>query len=216
MAELRLPADLPLSLPSRLVDQRPDIRAAEANLHAASAQIGVAKAARLPNITLSGIMGGTSGRLTDLLAPQNNFWDLTAGVTQPVFDGGALKHRQRAAEAAYDQAAAQYRSTVNVAFQNVADTLHSLDQDSAALALSAQSYQASERGARLARQQFDAGEVNAQALRTAEQARLAAAGVLAQNQGARYADTVALFAALGGGWWNRNDTPGAETPSKGR
>ena len=127
--QIKLPTDLPLSLPSKLVEQRPDIRAAEANLHQASAEIGVAEANRLPNVTLTALLGGTSPQLNTLFASNNGLWSLTAGVTQPIFEGGTLRHKQRAAEAAYDQAAAQYKSTVHTAFQNVADTLEALQHD---------------------------------------------------------------------------------------
>jgi NodT family efflux transporter outer membrane factor (OMF) lipoprotein len=202
---LRLPADLPLSLPARLVAQRPDIRAAEANLHVASAQIGVAVANRLPSFPLNASFGGTSGRIGDLLAYQNTLWDLSAGVSQPIFEGGALRHRQRGAEAAFDQAAAQYRSTVHGALQNVADTLQGLDQDARALRVAAEARDAAAKSLAIARQELRAGEVNSISVLNAEQADQLAASTLVQAEGARYADTVALFQALGGGWWNRSD-----------
>jgi NodT family efflux transporter outer membrane factor (OMF) lipoprotein len=205
LERLQLPAELPLSLPAKLVAQRPDIRAAEANLHMASAQIGVAVANRLPSFPLSASFGGTSGRIGNLLTYQNTLWDLSAGVSQPVFEGGALRHRQRAAEAAYDQAAAQYRSTVHGALQNVADTLQGLDQDAKALRLAAEAHDAAAKSLAIARQQLQAGEVNSVTVLNAEQADALAVSTLVQAQGARYADTVALFQALGGGWWNRTD-----------
>jgi NodT family efflux transporter outer membrane factor (OMF) lipoprotein len=207
LASLRLPTALPVSLPGELVRQRPDIRAAEANLHAASALIGVAEANRLPNVTLTALLGGTSDRLDRLFAPGNSLWSLTAGVAQPIFEGGTLRHKQRAAEAAYDQAAAQYRSTVHVAYQNVADTLEALDQDARALKAAAEAQAATTASLDMARREFRLGEVNSLAVLNADQADAAAALALVQSQAARYTDTVALFQALGGGWWNRSDSP---------
>ena len=207
LADLQLPTTLPVSLPAQIVQQRPDIRAAEANLHAASALIGVAVANRLPNITLTGLYGGTSEKLDRLFAPENNLWSLTAGVTQPIFEGGTLRHKQKAAEAAYDQAAAQYRSTVHTAFQNVADTLEALDQDAKALKATAEAQRATAASLEIARREFHYGEVNSLVVLNAQQAEAAANLALAQAQGARYADTAALFQALGGGWWNRADSP---------
>ena len=195
-----LPADLPLSLPSTLVEQRPDIRAAEANLHAASAQVGVARANRLPNITLTALLGGTSTGITDLLSSENSLYTVAGGVTQPVFQGGALRHRERAAAAAYDQAAAVYRSTVHVALQNVADTLHALDQDARNLQAAAAAEAATARTLKLQRQMLQAGEAGSVAVLNAEQADQTAVAALVQARAARYADTVALFQALGGGW----------------
>ena len=133
LASLQLPQELPLSLPSQLVEQRPDVRQAEENLHSASAQIGVAIANRLPSFALTADAGSTAVVLSHLVSGSNGFWDVGAGVTQPIFQGGTLLHRERAAKAAYDQANEQYRSTVLIAFQNVADTLHALQQDAEAL-----------------------------------------------------------------------------------
>ncbi len=126
---MKLPADLPVSLPSKLVEQRPDIRAAEETLHSASAQIGVAIAARIPQITLSANVGNSASSVSNLFTPGTNFWTLSAGITAPIFTGGTLFHKQRAAQAAFDQAAAQYKATVITAMQNVADTLHALQSD---------------------------------------------------------------------------------------
>jgi NodT family efflux transporter outer membrane factor (OMF) lipoprotein len=210
LASLKLPQDLPVSLPSRLVEQRPDIRAAEANLHAASAQIGVAVANRLPQITLSANPGLTATTLGQLVTPGAGFWSLAGNLAQTVFDAGTLLHRQRAAEAAFDQAAAQYRQTVLTAFQNVADALHALETDSAGLKASAAAEAAARTSLDIARRQLQLGAVNYLALLNAEntyqQARLA----LVQAEAARFTDTAALFQALGGGWWNRNDVAATE------
>ena len=129
LSNLQLPQELPVSLPSQLVEQRPDVRQAEENLHSASAQIGVAVANRLPNFALTADAGSMAVVLGHLFTGGTGFWDVGASVTQPIFDGGTLLHRERAAKAAYTQASEQYRSTVLTAFQNVADTLNALQQD---------------------------------------------------------------------------------------
>jgi NodT family efflux transporter outer membrane factor (OMF) lipoprotein len=206
LADLTLPADLPLSLPSKLVEQRPDIQAAQANLHAASAQIGVAIAARLPSITLSANAGGMATNFAGLFSNGNEFWTVTGTAAQPIFEGGALLHRQRGAEAAYAQAQAQYRSTMLSAFQNLADTLQALQADARTL----QSAAASEADARqsldIARRQYALGQAGSIAVLNAEQAYQQALVTRVQAQGGRYTDTAALFQALGGGWWNRTET----------
>jgi NodT family efflux transporter outer membrane factor (OMF) lipoprotein len=203
---LQLPTDLPVSLPSRLVEQRPDVRAAEAQLHAASAQIGVATANMLPQFVLTASAGGIATELSTLFASGNVFWSLAAGVAQPVFQGGTLLHRKRAAEAAYDQAAAQYRSTVITAFQNVADTLRALQFDAEALQATLAAERAAKESLDIAREQVRLGDISYLALLGAEQTYQQALLGLVQAQANRYADTVALFQALGGGWWNRADT----------
>jgi len=205
LASVSLPSDLPVSLPSRLVEQRPDIRAAEANLHAASAQVGVAIANRLPNFTLSANAGGAATSIADLFTNGNSFWTLTGDVTQPIFHGGTLLHRQKAAEAALDQAREQYRSTVIGAFQNVADTLQALQADGRAIETAARAEQAADRSLGITRRQLDLGQVSAAALLIAEQTYQQAVISRLQAEAARYADTTALFQALGGGWWNRKD-----------
>jgi NodT family efflux transporter outer membrane factor (OMF) lipoprotein len=207
LSSLQLPQELPLSLPSQLVEQRPDVRQAEENLHAASAQIGIAIANRLPSFALTPDAGSTAGALGRLFSAGNGFWDLGAGVTQPIFQGGTLLHRERAAQAAFTQAAEQYRSTVLTAFQNVADTLHALQQDADALNAAAAAKKAASVTLDLARRQYQAGYASYLALLSAEQAYQLAVINLVQAQANRYADTAALFQALGGGWWNRPDVP---------
>lgn len=206
LADLTLPQDLPISLPSRLVEQRPDVRAAEEQFHSASAQVGVATAAMLPSITLSADAGSAATAIGDLFTPGTGFWSLAGGLTQPLFQGGTLLHRKRAAEAGLDQAAAQYRTTVIAAFQNVADSLHALKSDADALRAGAAFEQASGRSLDLARRQFDLGYVNYLSLLSAEQAYQQAVISLVQAKASRLSDTAALFMALGGGWWNRSDT----------
>lgn len=195
---LALPNNLPLALPAALVRQRPDIRAAEANLHAASAAVGVAVAARLPNITLSATGGGASPDLQTLASGGNAFWTLSAGVAQPIFQGGTLRHRQKAAEAALDQAKSQYRSTVLNALKNVADVLGALSADGAALASATASDEAASRSLAFSRRQLALGQIGALAERSAEQAAAQARSALAAAEAARFADTAALFQALGG------------------
>ena len=199
---LQLPQDVPVSLPSRLVAQRPDVRQAEENLHAASAQIGIAIANRLPAITLTADAGTMALGPGAAFDSTNGFWNFAGGLTQPVFDGGTLKHRERAARAAYRQAAAQYRATVLAAFQNVADTLHALESDADALKADAAAASAAKVTRDLTRRQAEAGELNTLALFTAESAYQQAVIARLQAQANRYADTAALFQALGGGWWN--------------
>ncbi|MRW93621.1 efflux transporter outer membrane subunit [Duganella sp. FT80W] len=199
-ASLRLPEQLPLSLPARLVEQRPDIRAAEAQLHAASAAIGIAQAARLPDISLNATLGSSALTTGTLFNAGTGFWSIGANLVQPLFHGGALMHQQRAAEASYEQSAAQYRCTVLTAFQNVADTLHAIDADARGLRASANAEQAAARSLAIAQRQWQLGAVGHPAVLQAEQAYRQAVMGLAQAQTARYADTVALFQALGGGW----------------
>src|SRR5271167_408361 len=203
LSTLQLPRELPLSLPSQLVEQRPDVRQAEENLHAASAQIGIAVANRLPSFALTADAGSAALALGQLFSGGNGFWDLAAGVTQPIFDAGILRHRQRAAQAAFTQAAEQYRSAVLTAFQNVADTLHALQQDADALKAAAAAKDAASVTLDLAGKQFQSGYASYLALLSAEQAYQQAVISLVQAQANRYADTAALFQALGGGWWNR-------------
>jgi NodT family efflux transporter outer membrane factor (OMF) lipoprotein len=203
LASLQLPEELPLSLPSQLVAQRPDVRQAEENLHAASAQVGIAVANRLPNITLTADVGTMALEAGQMFAGGAGFWTLAGNVTQPIFQGGALLHKERAARAAYVQAAEQYRNTVITAFQNVADTLNALEQDAAALNTAAAAATAAKVTLDLTRRQLETGYTSYSALLSAEQAYQQAEINLVQAQANRYADTAALFQALGGGWWNR-------------
>ena len=205
LSGLQLPQELPVSLPSKLIEQRPDMRQAEENLHSTSAQIGVAVANRLPNITLTADAGTMALAASRIFAAGTGFWDLAAGVTQPIFRGGALLHKERAARAAYVQAQEQYRSTVLTAFQNVADTLNALEQDADALKAAAAARDAAKITLDLAQKQWQSGYVGYLALLSAEQTYQQALLALVQAQAARYADTAALFHALGGGWWHRTE-----------
>ena len=196
--QLVLPRDLPLGVPSQLVERRPDVRAAEAQLHAATAQVGVAVANLLPQLTITGDLGSTASLFADLFKPGTGFWSVGANVTQTLFAGGTLIHRKRAADAALDQAAAQYRSAVLNAFQNVADTLHALDGDAEALGAANRAQAAAEKSLGVAHRQLELGSVSYLALVNSEQTYQQAVVSLAQARANRYADTAALFQALGG------------------
>jgi NodT family efflux transporter outer membrane factor (OMF) lipoprotein len=203
LEELTLPKDLPVSLPSKLVEQRPDVRQAEENLHFASAEAGVAIADMLPQFAISGNLGSTSLSIGDLFKTGSGFWDIGSSLTQTLFDAGALLHKHRAADAALDQAGAQYRAAVILACQNVADTLRALESDADALKANAEAARAARATFELTRHQLDVGTISLVQLLNAEQAYEQAELALAQSQTNRYADTAALFQALGGGWWNR-------------
>jgi outer membrane protein TolC len=193
---LTLPPSLPVSLPSSLVAQRPDIREQAALVHQASAAVGVATANLLPQLTLNGSFGGESPRLARLLLPGSNVWTVAGGLTQPLFEGGTLRAKRRAAIDAYDEVAAQYRLTVLQAFQQVADTLTALDNDAQALKAQYDALNAAQASLDLIQRQYQVGAV-----------------AYVRAVASRYADTVLLFQALGGGWWNRSD-PGT-LPSAG-
>lgn len=195
---LTLTGTLPLSLPARLVQRRPDIRAAEALLHAASAQIGIAQAARLPNISLTATVGSSALTAGTLFKAGTGFWSIGADLLQPVFRGGTLMHQQRAAEATYDQAAAQYRSVVLLAFQNVAAVLHAIEADAKTLQAASATERAARTGLTIAQKQWRLGAIAYPAVLQAQQAYQQAAIALIPARAARYTDTVALFQALGG------------------
>jgi NodT family efflux transporter outer membrane factor (OMF) lipoprotein len=193
-----LPTDLPLGIPSQLVERRPDVRAAEAQLHAATAQVGVATANLLPQLTITGDIGSSATAMRDLFKAGTGFWSVGANATQTLFAGGTLLHRKRAADAALDQAGAMYQSAVLTAFQNVADALHALDTDADALNASSRAMSASQKSLDVVRHQLELGSVGYLALLNAEQSYQQAVVSLAQARANRYADTAALFQALGG------------------
>lgn len=203
MADITLPHDLPLSVPASLVRQRPDVRIAEENLHAANAQVGVAVAQMLPNLTLSASTGSAATELGSLFSPGMGFWNIGAGLAQPLFDGGALLNRKRAADARLEEAKAQYRSAVIVAFQNTADALEAIASDAKQLKAAADAEGSAARSLQMARRQREVGDIATLTLLLAEQSYQQTKISLIQARAARYADTVALFAALGGGWWER-------------
>ena len=205
LADLHLPEELPLSLPSKLVEQRPDVRAAEAHLHDASAQYGVAIANRLPQFSILASMGGMATTPDWMFRAGGGFFSVVGNVAQTIFDGGTLRAQSRAAQQALVQAGAQYRGTVIAALQNVADTLHSIASDSEALKAAADADQATNRVLELTQKQYQLGFVSYQNLLIAQQNRQLSSISLIQAQTARLGDTAALYQALGGGWWNRVD-----------
>lgn len=200
LAHLKLPRSLPLVLPSVLVERRPDIQAAAANLHGAGALVGVAIAARLPNITVAGTGGSSAYKLAETFTPGTNFYTVAATLSQPIFDGMTLYHRQKAAEAALDQAKAQYRSAVITALQNVADALRALQFDEQAVQASIRAENAAKASLDIVEKQLNAGQVNQLAVLNSQQTYLIASISLVQARANRLADTAALFMALGGGW----------------
>ncbi|MCS5711308.1 efflux transporter outer membrane subunit [Candidatus Berkiella aquae] len=202
LASLTLPAELPISLPSELVRQRPDIRASEALLHQASAQIGVATAALFPQVTLTGNVGWQANQLNDLIGPPTNIWSIATNIVQPIFQGGSLIAKRRSAIAAYDQAEAQYRQVVLQAFQNVADTLRALESDAQALNILTQAENAARDTLKLTEEQFRLGAVNYVNLLVAQQQVQQTMLNRIRAQALRYSDTATLYSALGGGWWN--------------
>jgi len=202
---LQLPAELPVSLPAKIIEQRPDVRAAEAQLHAANAQVGVAAAAMLPQFSITGTVGGNADQIPWLFRGGGTFWTIIGGVTQPIFEGGTLLHTKRAADAALKQAATQYQSTVIAAYQNIADTLHASLSDAEALAGAVEVERSAKVTYDLTRRQMEVGYVNYLALLSAETTYNQALLTRVQAQATRYGDTIALFQALGGGWWNRKE-----------
>jgi len=205
LATLKLPADLPVSLPSKLVEQRPDVREYEALLHQASAQIGVATANMLPQFNITAQYGSFATSAASLLSPGTTVWNAAAGVTQPLFEGGTLLHKRRAAIAAYDQAAAQYRYTVLTAFQNVADSLRALQSDADALKAQLAAERSAANSFEISSNQYRVGGITYLSLLNAQNSYQQTRINLIQAMASRYADTAALFQALGGGWWNRSD-----------
>jgi NodT family efflux transporter outer membrane factor (OMF) lipoprotein len=205
--ELTLPIDLPVSLPSKLIEQRPDVRQAEENMHMASAAVGVAIADLLPQFAINADLGSSALTFGQLFSPYTQFWDLGASLTQTLFNAGALIHKRRAADAALDEAAAQYRAAVILACQNVADTLRALKWDADSLKASADGERAAKRALELAQRQRALGTIGLVVLINSEQAYQTEMLSLVQAQANRYSDTAALFQALGGGWWNRKEEP---------
>ena len=202
---LTLPGELPVSLPSKLVEQRPDIQAFGALLHAATAQVGVATANMLPLVSLTGSFGREGSTLSNLFTPAGIVWTIASSISQPIFEGGTLSARRRAAQAALDVAAAQYSSTVNTAFQNVANALVAIERDAETLQAALAAQKTSAASLAVARSQYQAGAGTYLNVLTAEQADFSARLNLITARAARFTDTVGLFQALGGGWWNRND-----------
>lgn len=204
LADLKLPAELPLSLPSSMVEQRPDVRAAEANLHSAGALVGVAIANQLPQITLS-VGVGTTGLATDaLFGPTQTSTNVGASLLQTILDGGALAAKKQAALAGLEQAEAQYRSSVLNAFRNVADTLNALEYDAITLKAAVEAERAAQASLTIARRRLELGDTTYVFVLIAELTYQQTQITRIQAQAARLTNTAALFQALGGGWWNRD------------
>jgi len=203
LKSFKLPATVPVSVPSKIVAQRPDVKAAEANLHQASASVGVAIANRLPNITLSANVGASAFHIAKLFLPGTGLYTAAANISQPVFDGMTLLNKQKAAEAALEQADAQYRDAVVHAFQNVADALRSLQSDAKAVMTARKFEDAAKRSLDIVRMQVKYGQVSQLAVLNAQRTYLTASLSRVQAEAARLSDTAALFMALGGGWWSR-------------
>jgi NodT family efflux transporter outer membrane factor (OMF) lipoprotein len=200
---LHLPEDLPLTLPSKLVRQRPDILAAEAQLHEASAQVGVATANMYPQIQLTGAYGYQALHPSDLFSSKSGYWSIAGGLLQPLFNGGALSAQRRASLAALDAAGAQYKTTVLAAFQNVADSLRALESDASTLKAEVEVESLARESMELSQQQYKLGGISYLVLLDAQRNYQQAHVALVQAQSARYSDTAALFQSLGGGWWNQ-------------
>jgi NodT family efflux transporter outer membrane factor (OMF) lipoprotein len=202
LEDFSLPTDLPLSVPADLARQRPDIRSAEALLHSASADIGIATANAFPQFTLTGSIGGDSTRFGNLLQPGARAWSIGAGLVQPIFRGGELWQRRKAALASYEAVEGTYRDTVLGGLAEVADSLRALEFDARSLEAQRAAETAAADSLNLIRRQYEAGAVSYLALLDAQR-QLATAELGRINaQAGRFTDTTALFAALGGGWWN--------------
>ncbi|MDE2343358.1 MAG: efflux transporter outer membrane subunit [Betaproteobacteria bacterium] len=208
LSSIHLPQELPVSIPSRLVEQRPDVRAAEAQLHAANAQIGVAIANRFPQFSITGLLGGEASVPSQMFQTGGGFFNLIGDISLPVFDGGTLSAREQGAREALRQAAAQYKSTVLSAFQNVADTLHAIQSDGDAYRAATRSREAAQNTLGITRKQYELGQVSYPALLVADQAYQQSAITSIQVETNRLGDAAALYQALGGGWWHRPDGPG--------
>ena len=202
LADLQLPSDLPLALPSELARQRPDIRAAEALLQQAGAKVGVATANLYPQITLSATVGSIgSSNGGDLFASGSGFYLLGASLSQPLFHGGELQARRRAALAVYEQAGASYREVVLQGWQNVADVLRALDADAKKVSERADAAAQAQRVHDIVAARYRAGGVSHYALLDAQRRLHGALIDRTQAVADRYADSAALLQALGGGWW---------------
>jgi NodT family efflux transporter outer membrane factor (OMF) lipoprotein len=201
-----LPTELPVSVPAKLIRQRPDVQAAEALLHQACANVGVATANLFPQVNLSGSIGSDALSASSLFTGGTGAWSVGASLTQPLFHGGELIHKRRAALADLDNSAAQYRQTVLAAMQDVADTLRALEADARDLRAEAAAEELASRSLDITKKQFAAGGVSHVQMLIAERAWSQARQNRVLAEAARYADTAALYQALGGGWWNRKDS----------
>jgi NodT family efflux transporter outer membrane factor (OMF) lipoprotein len=203
--QLTLPAELPLSVPAKLVRQRPDVQAAEALLHQSTAQLGVATANMYPQLNLTGSIGTETIQASQLFGANTSAWNIGGSLLQPLFHGGELLYQKRAARADLDRATAAYRQAVLAALQDVADTLRALDADARTLQADATTESDAQDTLNITRIQYKVGGVSYLTLLNAERTYLEARESRVQAEATRYADTAALFQALGGGWWNREN-----------
>ncbi len=203
--QLTLPAELPLTVPAKLVRQRPDVQAAEALLHVSTAQLGVATANMYPQLNLTGSIGSETIQASDLFKTGSAAWNIGGSLTQPLFHGGELLGLKRAARADLDRATAEYREAVLAALQDVADTLRALEADARTLQADLITETDAQDTLKMTQLQYKVGGVSYLTLLNAERVYLEARQSRVQAEAARYADTAALFQALGGGWWNRQD-----------
>jgi NodT family efflux transporter outer membrane factor (OMF) lipoprotein len=203
--KLNLPSELPVSVPAKLIRQRPDVQAAEAQLHQATAQVGVTTAALFPGVSLSGSIGSDALSASNLFTAGTGAWSAGASLTAPIFHGGELIHKRRGALADLDNAAAQYRQTVLAAMQDVADTLRALEADARDLRAQAVAEDMAARSLDITKKQFAAGGVSHVQLLISERQYAQAHQSRVVAEAARYADSAALYQALGGGWWNRKE-----------
>jgi len=205
LAQLTLPAQLPLSVPAKLVRQRPDVQAAEALLHQSTAQLGVATANLYPQLNLTGSIGSETIQASELFKTGSAAWNIGGSLTQPLFHGGELLGLRRAARADLERATAAYREAVLAALQDVADTLRALEADARTLQADLITETDAQDTLNMTRLQYKVGGVSYLTLLNAERVYLEARQSRVQAEAARYADTAALFQALGGGWWNRQN-----------
>ncbi len=215
LTSLSLPPGLPLSLPSKIIEQRPDIRAAEETMRSANANVGAAIAAMLPQFTITATAGGAATQFSQMFAKGGPFWTLIGDASQPIFQGGTLWHTKRAADQALKQAAAQYQNTVLQAYQNVADTLHAIVTDADALAAAAEAERAAKTAMDLAQRRLDNGYGDYLTELAAAMVYQQAVLTEVQARATRLGDTAALYQALGGGWWNRERPPAVERGGAG-
>jgi NodT family efflux transporter outer membrane factor (OMF) lipoprotein len=201
LATLTLPGQLPVSLPSELVHQRPDVQAAEAQLHAASARIGIATAQLYPSITLSAGISAGSLNGGNLFSPSGLIWSIASGITQPIFDGGTRRAERRAALADFKAYAADYKLTVLQSFGQVADILQALKHDAAFLAAQQRALDTASASVKLQRINYADGGSGLLNLLDAERQYQQASLGYARATAQRYQDTIQLLVAMGGGWW---------------
>lgn len=212
LSSLKLPASLPVSLPSNLVRQRPDIKAAEASLHEATASVGVSIANLLPQVSLSAGASTSAAKTNSLFSSDALGWSVAASVSQKLLDGGSLYHQKEASVAQYEQSLALYKSTVNSAFEDVANALRAVQFDAKTLQAQSASEKAARNSLAMAQEQYKTGAVDYPTVSNAQQSYQNAVIARVKAQATRYTDTVALYQALGGGWWNRTDQTDQSQP----